>query len=91
MKGDISSEIEFMERGRKMSKLEKILRIGFCFVILAAFSFLGTQTASGQESNPPRSPAENPPAITLDPAQILSLPAPIYPSLGAPTVEWTTP
>ena len=27
--------------------------------------------------------------MTLDPAQILSLPAPIYPSLGAPTVEWT--
>ncbi len=72
-----------------MSKLEKILRIGFCFVVLVAFSFLGTQTASGQESNPPRSPAENPPAMTLDPAQILSLPAPIYPSLGAPTVEWT--
>ena len=74
-----------------MSKLEKILRIGLCFVILTASSFLGIQTASGQESNPPRSPAENPPAITLDPAQILSLPAPIYPSLGAPTVEWHTP
>ena len=74
MKGDISSEIAFMERGRKMSKLEKIFRIGFCFVILAASSFLGTQTASGQESKPVRSPAENPPAITVDPSQILNNP-----------------
>lgn len=72
-----------------MSKLEKNIRIGLCFVILSAFSFLGTQAASGQENYPPRSPAENPPAITLDPAQILSLPAPIYPSLGAPALEWT--
>ena len=62
--------------------------IGLGFVILSATSFLGIQTASGQGSNQVRSPAEDPPAVTVDPAPTQSLPAQTGQSLGAPTAEW---
>jgi len=71
-----------------MDTLEKFLQIGIGVVILSATSFLGIQTASGQGSNQVRSPAENPPAVTVDPAPTHSPPAQTGQSLGAPTAEW---
>ena len=66
----------------KLFKSEKILRPCLFFIILAAFMSLGIQTAAGQERNPVRSPAENPPWVKVEEAETPGLsPQTIKPSM----------
>jgi hypothetical protein len=70
-----------------MGTLEKFHQIGLGFIILSASLLFGIQTASGQGNNQMWGPAENPPAVTADPAPTPILPAQTGQSLGAPTAE----